>query len=456
LDKKDVIVIGGGTAGFLASQFAAQVGGKVVVVEKEKLGGICPNWGCIPMCFMDRCVEVIRTMKLADSYGIGSDGINIDYQRLIGEKEKTVKGVVTGIEARFKMTGVPVISGSARIISPERVEITSGEGKVENVEAKKIIITTGSHARRYDVPGAYGAGVLTARELLDLTELPKSLAIIGRSVSALEMAAIWTNLGSDVSLIARKPRLLPNEDEEIAGYVRQCLEDDGVNIYTGEIDRIEDVSGGKRVVVSGEDSRQEVEAQFVVFALGQQPCVDGIGLENAGIEVTDGRIMTDERMETGVSGIYAAGDVTGGMMLASLAMIQGMAAGRNAMGGNSKVDYRVVPRAVRTIPPIASVGITENGARERGMAVKVAKFPFEQSPRAGILRETRGFVKIIADSVSGEILGAHIIGPQAPELIHEVAAVMQMRGNAGDIAACIHGHPTLHETIQRTAQGLLM
>jgi len=455
LDEKDVIVVGGGTAGFLAAQSASQLGGNVLLVEKEKIGGICPKWGCIPMCFMEHCVEVIRTIKQAGQEGINAGKIEIDYPRLIGEKDKVVGGVVAGMKARLEATGVQVIIGSAKLISPDQVAITFNDNKTEIVTAEKIIIASGSFARRYEIPGAYDSGVLTTKELLDLKELPKSLAIIGRSVNALELASVWVNLGSAVSLITRRPRLLPNEDEDIASYIQPILEDDGIQMYNGvEIIKISDGKQGKSITISDGGIEKEVDAQFVVFALGQSPNVEGLGLENAGIEVIDGRINTDARMETNIKGIYAVGDVTGEKMLASVAMIQGIIAGRNAMGGDATIDYRVVPRSVRTVPPIAAVGISETEARERGLEIKVGKFPFEQSPKASITGESRGFVKIIADSSSGEILGVHIIGPQAPELIHEAAAVMQMRGKARDIAAIIHGHPTLHETIQRAAQGM--
>jgi dihydrolipoamide dehydrogenase len=455
LADTSVIVIGGGTAGFLSAQIAAQHGGKVMIVEREKVGGICPNWGCIPMCFMDHCVEVIRSIKEAANDGINTGGLQIDYNKLIGQKQKVVGGIVAGMEARLQATGVKVVIGSAKLTSPDQVEITYDDGKTEILKADKIIVSSGSTARRYDVPGAYGAGVLTTKELLDLKELPKSLAIIGRSVTALELATVWVNLGSEVTLIARKPRLLPNEDEELAACIRQALEDDGVRIYDGvDIESIDDGKAGKVINISGKGGKQKVEAQFAVFALGQQPRVDGLGLENAGIAVTGGAIAVNERMETSVKGIYATGDATGGMMLASLAMIQGMVAGTNAMGGNASIDYRAVPRSVRTVPPLGAVGITESEAKEKGLNIKVGRFPFEQNPRAGIIRESRGFVKIIADAASGEILGVHIVGPQAPELIHEATTIMQTKGTARDIAAAIHVHPSLHETIQRVAQGL--
>jgi dihydrolipoamide dehydrogenase len=453
LNKRDVIIIGGGTAGFLAAQTASLMGGNVLLVEKEKIGGICPNWGCIPMCFMDHCVEVVRTIKEADKDGISTGKLEIDYPRLMREKEKVVGGVIAGMEARLQATGVPVVFGSVELVSPDEVKITYTDGTQETVATKKIIITTGSYARRYEVPGAHDSGVLTARELLDLKELPESLAIIGRSITALELATIWSNLGSAVSLITRLPRLLPNEDEEIADYIRQILEGDGIQIYGGvDVKAITGDKEGKSVIISDRGKEKTVDARYVVFALGQSPNINDIGLESTGIEITDGGIKTNAGMKTSVEGIYAAGDVTGGKMLASTAMIQGMVAGRNAMGGDAAIDYRVVPRSIRTIPPISSVGITEAEAKENGIDVKVNKFPFEQSPKAKILRESRGFVKIVANTLSGEILGVHIIGPQAPELIHEAAAVMRMKGRVQDIAATIHGHPTLHETIQRVAQ----
>lgn len=455
LAETDVIVIGGGTAGFLAAQTAAQAGGKTMLVEKEKLGGICPNWGCIPMCYMDHCVDVIRSVKAAEKDGIQTGVVKIDYPRLISGKDKVVAGVVAGMEARLRATGVQVVSGKARLTSASRVEVNHNNGTSETVAADKIIITAGSTPRRYEVPGAYGTGVLTARELLDLKELPESLAIIGRSVTALELAAVWANLGSRVTLIARKSRLLPNEDEELAEFIQHILEDDGIRIYSGvDIEGIGDGKEGKAITISGASGRQKVEAQFAVFALGQQPYLDGLGLENAGIDISGGRIIINGKMETSVKGIYAAGDVTGEMMLASIAMIQGMTAGRNAMGGDAAIDYRVVPRAIRTVPQMAAVGITEVEARERGLELKTGKFPFNQNPKAGIIRESHGFVKIIAGAESGEILGVHIVGPQASELIHEAAAIMKMKGTVQDIAAIIHGHPSLHETIQRTAQGL--
>jgi len=450
-----VLVIGGGSAGFVAAFRASQLGSKVVLVEKERVGGICPNWGCIPMCYMNHCVEVLKSVKEAGKDGIDTGDISIDYSRMKSERDKVINGVVVGMEALLQATGVQVKVGSAKLVSPDEVEIEFDDGNKEMVHANNLIIANGSLSRRYDIPGAYGPGVLTTKELLALNVLPRSLAIIGRSVTALELATVWSSLGCAVSLIARKPRLLPGEDEELAAQVRQSIEGDGVKLYAGvDITRIDDSASGKSVTISADGETRKVEAQFVIFALGQQPRVEDIGLENAGVSVSGGGIRTNERMETDVKGIYAVGDVTGEAMLASVAMVQGRVAGENAAGHKATIDYRVIPRHIRTMPPIAAVGITEAEARNRGMDIKVSRFPFEQNPDALIMRESRGFVKIIADPASGELLGAHIIGPRADELIHELSAVMNVRGTYHDIATAIHVHPSLNETIQRAAENL--
>jgi dihydrolipoamide dehydrogenase len=451
---EDVLVIGGGPAGFVAAFRASQLGGKVLLVEKEKLGGVCVNWGCIPMCFMEHFVGVLHSLRQVTDDGIIDAGkVSIDYNKLISEKEKVTRGVAAGMAAKLHADKVQVVSGAARIVSPDQVEITSDGGSKKIVETKTIVVAAGSVARRYEIPGAYGTGVLTAKELLNLAELPRSLAIIGRSVTALELAAVWARLGSQVTIVARRHQFLPSEDEELSSRIKQALEADGVQLRTGvDIERIDDGGEGKSITVSRDGVKEQVISQWVVFALGQSPNVNGLGLENAGIGVSDGRIKTNERMETSVKGVYAAGDIAGEFMLANVAMIQGTVAATNATGGSAAMDYRVIPRFVRTLPPMSAVGITEREAKERGLDITVGRFPFEQNAKANILRQGSGLVKIIADSASGEILGVHIVGPQATELIHEAVIVMQMRGTVQDVAAAIHSHPCLHEVMQLAAQ----
>jgi dihydrolipoamide dehydrogenase len=458
LDEYDVIVVGGGGGGFMTAYRAGQLGGKVLLIEKlEKLGGVCMSWGCIPVCFLSRCAEVLKVAREIGNQGIHFDDPKIDDKQLMAEKDKLVNMVSGGMVAELEGEGVEIVTkASGKLVSPDEVEISFDNGEKKVVRAKNIVLATGLQFRRYDIPGAYGEGVLTARELIDLNELPKSLIIIGRSVVALEFATVWNQLGTDVTIVARTSEFLPGEDEDFSPILAQSLGESGVRIYADvNIEEIGDSAGGKSVTISSNGKKQKVEAQFVVFALGQSPWVHGHGFEDIGIDISEGRIKTNEKMETNVKGIYAVGDVTGVTMQANVALYHdGIIAGENAMGGNASMDYRVVPRFARTFPPVAAVGITEQEAKKKGLNIKVHKFPFAKIPKAHVLMDIRGFLKIIADASSGEILGVHIIGPEAPELIHEGVMAMKTKSTFQDIMKTIHNHPSLHETYWRAAQDM--
>ncbi len=437
---------------------AGQLGGKVLLIEKqEKLGGVCVCWGCIPVCFLSHCAEVLKMAKEVRKQGIYFGNPKIDYKQLMIEKDKLVSMICGAMAAELEEVGVHIVTrASGKLISPEEVEISfdNGEGKV--VRTKKIVIATGLQFRRYEIPGAYDKGALTARELIDLNELPESLIIIGRSVVALEFATVWNQLETDVTIVARTSEFLPGEDEEFSPIITQSLKENGVRIYADvNIEEISDSSRGKSVTISSSGSKQKVEAQFVVFALGQEPWVHGHGFESVDIDISDGRIKTNEKMETSVKGIYAVGDVTGETMQANVALYHdAIIAGENVMGGNISMDYRVIPRFVRTLPPAAAVGITEREAKRKGLNIKVHKFPFAKIPKAHTLMDIGGFLKIVADASSGEILGVHIIGPEAPELIHEGVMAMRAKSTFQDIMKTIHNHPTLHEAYWRAAQDM--
>jgi dihydrolipoamide dehydrogenase len=458
LDEYDVIVVGGGGGGFMTAFRAGQLGGKVLLIEKrEKIGGVCVCWGCIPICFLSHCAEVLKMAKEIKNQGIHFGEPKIDYKQLMVEKDNLINMICGAMAAELEEVGVHIVpKASGKLVSAEAVEISFANGEKKVVRAKKIVLATGLQFRRYEIPGAYGEGVLTARELIDLDELPKSLIIIGRSVVALEFATVWNQLGTDVTILARTSQFLPGEDEEFSPILTQSLKESGVRIYSDvNIEEIGDSAKGKSVTVSTNGAKQKVEAQFVVFALGQEPWVQGHGFENVGIDISDGKIKTNEKMETSVKGIYAVGDVTGETMQANVALYRdAIIAGENAMGGNTSMDYRVVPRFARTFPPVAAVGITEQEAKSKGMNIKVHKFPFIKIPKAHALMDISGFLKIVADASSGEILGVHIIGPDAPELIHEGVMAMKTRSTFQDIMKTIHNHPTLHETYWRAAQDM--
>lgn len=455
MDEQDLIVIGGGAAGFLAAFRASQFGGKVTVVEKEELGGICTNWGCIPMQFLLGNVMFLQLIKKAKENGINVGKVNIDYDRLISAKSAAIRLRIDRMYSKLKTAKVEVLKGCGRLVSPNFVEVEHEDGTKEVLSAKKIILAAGSLPKKLSIPGAEGEGVITVKEALEISSVPKSVVIIGGGAIGLELATLWANLGSAVSVVEMMAQLIPDEDHEIALFIEQVIRDYGVQIYTGaKVDRVDDVKGRKVVSVSKEGEKHKLEAEMVVFAIGHRPVVEGLGLEDAGVGISDGRIQTNSRMETNVKGIYSAGDVTGEIMLANVAMIQGSVAAENAMGRDSTMDYRLVPRGIRTFPEIGAIGITEKEAGEKDLEVKIVNYPIMKNAKASMLSEPGGFVKIIADSVSGEVLGVHIIGPQATELIHEALIAMQMRGTVQDIAAAIHGHPCLHEAVQQAAQSL--
>jgi dihydrolipoamide dehydrogenase len=454
VDEQDLIVIGGGAAGFLAAFRASQFGGKVIVVEKEELGGICTNWGCIPMQFLLGNVMLLQLIKKAKENGINVGKVNIDYNRLISAKSAAIKLRIERMYSKLKTAKVEILKGCGRLVSANFVEVEHEDGTKEVLSAKKIILAAGSVPKKLSIPGVEGEGVITVKEALEISSVPKSVVIIGGGAIGLELATLWANLGSAVSVVEMMAQLIPDEDHEIALFIEQIIRDYGVQIYTGaKVDRVDDVKGKKVVSVSKEGEKHKLEAEMVVFAIGHRPVVEGLGLENAGVGISDGRIQTNNRMETNVKGIYSAGDVTGEIMLANVAMIQGSVAAENAMGRDSTMDYRLVPRGIRTFPEIGAIGITEKNAGEKDLEVKIVNYPIMKNAKASMLGEPGGFVKIIADSASGEVLGVHIIGPQATELIHEALIAMQMRGTAQDIATAIHGHPCLHEAIQQAAEG---
>jgi dihydrolipoamide dehydrogenase len=424
-------------------------------VEKEKLGGICLNWGCIPMQFLLRNAQLVQLMKEVKEDGINIGRVDVDYHRLMAGKNAAVRFNKDRFQNNLKANNVEVVRGWGKLVSPNHVEVERDDGSRQVFSAKKVILAPGSVPKRLSVPGSEGEGLISVKEALEISSVPKSAVIIGGGVIGLELATFWASLGCAVSIVEITPQLIPNEDHEIASFIEQALRGYGIQIYTWTtVDRVDDIKEGKLVTISGEGAKHKLKAKMVVFAIGHSPMVEGLGLEDVGVGISKGRVQTNKRMETSIDGVYAAGDATGEIMLANVALVQGTVAAENAMGGDLTMDYRVVPRSVRTLPEIGAVGITEKEAREKGLEVKIGKQPFNTNAKASMLREGSGFIKVIADAASGEILGVHIIGPQATELIHEAVVAMQMKATAQDLAAVIHSHPCLLEAMPRAAQRL--
>jgi len=452
VEERDIVIIGGGPAGYVAAIRASQLGGKVTLIENDALGGTCLNRGCVPSKSLLHSVELYQSMKNAAQYGINAPNVSIDLAKMQSHKSKTISTLVAGVQSLLTGNKVEVIKGQAKLSSSRQVEINSGQGK-QTLKTRKTILATGGKPMILPIPGADStSGIINAESILDLDYIPKSLLMIGGGVIGVEMATILAKLGGKVTIVEMLPHILPLEDAELTSILARALKDDGIQLYEGaKVSKIEDSEGGKTVTVSAGEAEKKLEVEVVAIAVGYSPNVEGLGLDEAGIAVSKGGIQVNEHMETSVPGIYAAGDVIGGMMLAYVAMEEGVIAAENALGRNSTIDYQAVPRCTFTLPELASVGLTEAEAIAQGYQIQVGRFPFSASGMATILGERRGLVKIITEQKYGQILGVHIIGPRATELIAEATLAMKLEAGPQEIVATIHAHPTLSEALREAA-----
>ncbi len=453
MEARELVIIGGGPAGYVAAIRAAQLGGKVTLIEEDKLGGTCLNHGCIPSKSLLHSVELYEAIKNAGQYGITTTGVSIDLAKMMARKSTVISTLVSGVQGLLKVNGVEVINGRARLLPSMQVEITDGQGQKQVLTAQKIIIATGARPITLPIPGADSPhGVIGAESVLDLEHIPERLLMIGGGVIGVEMATILAKLGSKVTIVEMLPHILPLEDVELTAVVSKALQEDGVEIYErAKVSAIEDAAEGKAVTVVTGEGEKKLVVEAVAIGVGYRPNLDGLGLEEAGVAVEKGAIKVNDSMATSVPNIYAAGDAVGGMMLAYVAMEEGVVAAENALGKDTAIDYQTVPRCVFTLPELAGVGLTEADARARKYQVQTGKFPFAANGMAVIKGERRGLVKIVTDQKYGQILGVHIVGPQATELIAEAALAMKLDVTPQEIIATIHSHPSLSEAFREAA-----
>ncbi len=447
----DVVIVGGGPAGYVAAIRASQLGGKVILIEKGSLGGTCLNRGCIPTKALLHSVGVLESARQGKDYGVSVGEISIDFAKMLSHKDTVVNTLVTGVQYLMRSNAIEVIKGTGKVISPTEVEVDSGQQ--EAVKAARIILAPGSVPSVVPIPGVDGSGVITSDDALQLPEIPHSLLVIGGGAIGVEFATIFAKLGTKVTIVEMLPQIIPTEDHELSMSLKGVLERDGIKIFTSaQVSRIEDdPEGDKLISVATGEGEQKLTAELVLVAVGRKSNIEGLGLERVGIKTERGSITVNDRMETNIAGIYAAGDAIGGILLAHVASAEGVIAVENALGRESVIDYKVVPRCIYTMPEVAAVGLTENQAREEGLNLKVGRFPFTANPKALILGQRDGFVKVLSDAKSGEIFGIHIFGPQATELISEAALAMKMEATVSGISSTIHAHPTLSEVIRETA-----
>ena len=451
-DKYDVIVIGAGPGGYVCAIRCAQLGMKVACVESRKsLGGTCLNVGCIPSKAMLHDSEKFEAAKdhFAD-LGIKTGKVELDLKKMMGHKDSVVKANTDGIEYLFKKNKIDRIEGTGKILEPGKVEV---DGKT--YEAKNIVIATGSSVMPLPNIEIDEKKIVSSTGALELEKVPKKMLVIGGGYIGLELGTVWRRLGADVTVVEFLDRITPGMDQEISKEMLKILKKEGIKFKLGtKVKEAKASSKGVSVKMEPADGGDEesMNVDVVLVSVGRKPNTEGLGIQDAGIETDDrGRIKTDDHFKTNVDGIYAIGDVIAGPMLAHKAEEEGVVLAEMLDGQSGHIDYNLIPGVIYTHPEVASVGKTEEQLKDDGVDYKVGKFPFMANGRARAMNMTEGFVKILADSKTDRVLGAHIIGPEAGTLIAEITAVMEFGGTSEDIARTSHAHPTLEEVVKEAA-----
>ena len=455
----DLIVIGAGPGGYVAAIRGAQLGMKVAVVEqRESLGGVCLNEGCIPSkALLDSSELFALARDKFTGHGILVDPPKLDLAKMMARKSDVVKKLTDGVAFLFKKNGVALVRGTARLArrlgyGGYEVEVTAGES-VTTIEGKRVLLATGSSAAA--VPGLKfdGRNVVSAREALSFTTVPEHLLVVGGGYIGLELGSVWRRLGSKVTVVDILPKVLPTSDGQIADTLVRSLKKLGIAFRLGtKVEEVSPEEGRMKVVLVTGENREETICDKILVAAGRKPLTAGLGLEEMGVKLdATGRIAVDATYQTTAAGVYAIGDLIPGPMLAHKASEEGVAAVEQMAGHAAMVEYGYIPGVVYTWPEAASVGKTEEQLKEEGVAYNAGRFNFMGNGRARAMDETEGFVKILAQAESGKILGVHIIGPRASDLIAEAVTVMAFQGTAEDIALICHAHPTLSEAMKEAA-----
>jgi dihydrolipoamide dehydrogenase len=450
----DLLVVGGGPGGYVSAIRAAQLGAKVVLVEKDKLGGTCLNWGCIPIKTLLHSTEYVLAPRQAARGGIALEYSGLDLKKLINHKESVVEQLRRGIGHLINKNKIQLITGMGRFVDPHTIEIKMNRGSF-HIKAKNIIIATGSKAAVLPIPGYNHPAVINSDKALNMQTVPKRIVIVGGGAVGVEFAFIYSNLNANVTIVEMMPRLLPQMDEEVVTILEKVMKQRGIKIITGaKVECLEEIAGGVGVCLSTTDGESRLKAEQVLAVTGRVPETEGLNLKGVGIETEQGRILVNKSMETNLKGIYAIGDVIGGYLLAHSASAEGMVAAENALGAKKEVDYRGVPRCIYVSPEIAGVGMTEKEAIESGYQVKLGRFPFSALGKAVATGCTEGLAKIVVEEKYDEILGVHLIGDRATDMIGEAALAIRLEATVEGLTATIHAHPTFSEALFEAAHSV--
>ena len=450
----DVMVIGAGPGGYVAAIRAAKLGLHVAVVEEDRAGGTCLNRGCIPAKAMIYAAETYRSAREADQFGVETGRVSFDYGKILAYKEETTDALVQGVEQLLAGNGVDRLAGKGTLLAGKKVRVTTEE-KEEVYAADHIILAAGSKPLLLPIPGMDLPGVLTSDGLFRLQECPESLAIIGGGVISVEFATAFAGLGTKVTILEALPRLVPNLDKEISQNLKMILKKRGVDIHTSaSVQEVAEEDGRYVLRFTEKEQKREVSARYVLCAVGRVPNTEGLFAEDAVPDMERGRVLVDEKFETSIPGVYAIGDLIFGMQLAHTASAQGTVVAEHLAGKSASVDLSVVPSCVYTDPEIASVGLTEEDAKEQGIPVRVGKFIMSANGKSLISREERGFVKILAAEESGVILGAQMMCARATDMIGELATAVANGLTAKQLLRGMRAHPTYNEGIGEALEEL--
>lgn len=449
----DIIVIGSGPGGYVTAIRASQLGFKTAVIEKESLGGVCLNWGCIPTKALLKSAQVYEYLNHAKEYGISADNVKADFGAVVKRSRDVAEGMSKGVQFLMKKNKIDVITGTAKVKAGKKVAVTSADGKTEEHSANHIIIATGAKSRVLPNLPQDGKKIIGYREAMVLPKQPKSLVVVGSGAIGVEFAYFYATMGTKVTIVEFMPNIVPVEDEEVSKQLEKSFKKVGIEVMTeASVESVDTKGEGCKVNVKTKTGNITLDADIVLSAVGIEANISGIGLEEVGIKTDKGKILVDKYYATNVPGYYAIGDCVPGQALAHVASAEGITCVEKIKGLHAEaIDYNNIPGCTYCQPEIASVGFTEKKAKEAGYTIKVGKFPFSASGKASASGAKDGFIKLIFDAKYGELLGAHMIGANVTEMIAEIVAIRKLETTGHELIKTVHPHPTMSEAIMEAA-----
>ena len=449
----DVIVLGSGPGGYVTAIRASQLGMKTAVIEKESLGGVCLNWGCIPTKALLKSANVYEYINHAEDYGIKVSSHKADFSAVVKRSRSVAEKMSGGVQFLMKKNKIDVIMGSGKVMPGKTIEVTDDKGKTSSYTAKNIIIATGARSRQLPNLEQDGKQIVGYREAMVLPKMPKKMVIVGSGAIGVEFAYFYNAMGVDVTVVEFLPNIVPVEDIDVSKQLEKTFKKKGMNIMTNSsVEKVEKSSKGCEVHIKTAKGMETISCDIVLSAVGIQPNIENIGLEETGIVVDGGKIVVNEYYETNIPGYYAIGDVVAGQALAHVASAEGITCVEKIAGQNPEpIDYNNIPGCTYCSPEIASVGMTEKAAKEAGYELKIGKFPFSASGKASAAGHNDGFIKLVFDAKYGELLGGHMIGANVTEMIAEIVALRKLETTGHELIKTVHPHPTMSEAVMEAA-----